>query len=142
MRMVLAMVELGERLEQHDARRVDDDVDAAEPLLGVVEERARLGLVGDVGAERARGAAGLSDPGDDLLGAVGVTGVGGDDSETVGREALDDGAANATRAAGHDRGAGLSGDVGRHGFSSLRITGFVTAIPTITHRVIAATGIG
>ena len=41
-------VQLGQRRQQHDARGVDHDVDAAELGLDLIEQRGDLGFVGDV----------------------------------------------------------------------------------------------
>jgi hypothetical protein len=88
---------------------VHDDVDAAVDLLGAIEQRPDLVLVGDVRADRGGGAAGGGDGADRLLGGVGVAGKAQDHSHAVGGEALGDRAADAAGRAGHDRNACVFG---------------------------------
>ena len=47
-------VEVGQRRQRHQAGGVDDDVNAAEGLLGLVEQAGDGVLVGDVGGDRDR----------------------------------------------------------------------------------------
>lgn len=99
-------VEVDERGQGHDARRVHDDVDSAVRGLGGVVEGRHLGLVGHVGTEGDGLSAGLGDRGDGLVGLGLVARVVHDDGVSLGGQTLGGLAADATGTSGDDRDAG------------------------------------
>jgi hypothetical protein len=113
-------VELGKRLQDHQAGRVDDDVDPAELELDRVERRRHRVLVGHVTAD-GDGPAALSGDGlDHLVGPGLVACVVHGDVHAVAGQAFGRDPADAARAAGHDRDALL----GRgHGVLLLELRG-------------------
>src|SRR4051794_5297875 len=66
-----------DRAEQHHAGVVDEDVEAAELGVGALDEGARLCLVGDVGRDGERAAAGAVDLLRERFDAIGAAGGGG-----------------------------------------------------------------
>jgi hypothetical protein len=108
------------RAEQHDARVVHEDVEAAEPLHGLRHGVLRLGLVGDVGLEdQGRATCALGARGE-VLQAVPAAGDEGDGR--LPGEGQRGGLADAGAHAGHEGGrTGEHGGAGRgHGRSGDR----------------------
>lgn len=95
-------VEVDERGQRHDTRRVDDDVDPAVRVLRRVEEGRDLVLVGHIGTDGDRLPALLGDRGDGLVGLGLIARVIDDDGKSVGGEALGGLAADPPRTAGDD----------------------------------------
>ena len=106
----------GDRREDHDARRVHDDVDPAELRLDRVERGRHCPLVGDVTPDRDREAARGDDRSDGLFGLGPVAGVVHANRDPIGCEPFDDGTADAPGTAG-DEGdpQGLGGGSGVDG---------------------------
>ena len=96
----LPLLDVGahDRAEQHHAGVVDEDVEAAEPRVDLLDEPLGLLPVGDVGLERDRAAALALDPLDQRLEPVGPASADTDRS-TGAREGQGRGLADARRGA-------------------------------------------
>ena len=81
---------------------LDDDVDLAEGLEGLLEELLDVFRVGNVGLDGERAASSAGDLVDDLFGFGCVAGEVDDDAESVGCEAKSDGTSNTAGCAGYD----------------------------------------
>ena len=109
-------VQRGDGREQHDAGRVHHHVDAAEGSLGPLEGGPHRLLVGDVTADRDRGAPVGGDLLDHGVGLGPVARVVHGYRVAVRAEPLDDGRTDAAGAAGHE-GYATVGRSGAHGSS-------------------------
>jgi hypothetical protein len=93
-----------QRRELVDAGVVDQDVHAAERLLGLVEQTGDVGALGHVALDGDGLAAGGGDLGHHLVGALAAGGVVDRHGRALGGQGLGDGGPDALRRAGHDGG--------------------------------------
>src|ERR1700733_11326276 len=95
-------IAFGDGRERHNACVVDDDIDLAESLEGLLEELLDVFRVGNVGLDGERAASSAGDLVDDPFGFGSVAGEVDDDAESVGCEAKSDGTSDAAGGAGYD----------------------------------------
>src|ERR1700733_5043377 len=95
-------VAFGDGREGHDTCVIDDHVDLAEGLEGLLEELLDVFRVGNVGLDGEGAASSAGDLADDLFCLGCVACVVDDDAKSIGREAKSDGTSDAAGCAGYD----------------------------------------